>query len=180
MRLIKATLVVWAMAALLAPAWGREVVIAGPDLHLTFTDCENLTFHCTDVPDIEVTINGEFEPSPPAPDASDWAKWAKATAERVIDSKTRRAEAQKLASSIESSVAASAAGVFSSAKEFRQALRSANRRALGEPAWAIWNQEFDKLLTAEVLKLKPKLELEDQAAMRRLYAEVAKGLREVS
>ncbi len=126
-------------------------------------------------PDPEPEPQPEPEPEPEPLDG--WALWTKATAERVIPEAGRADQARLIADTMEATVAASAAGTFASAREFREALRAANRRALGEDVWATWNAKFDSLLSQElsVANYDPN----SQPVLRALYAEIIRGLREV-
>jgi hypothetical protein len=110
-----------------------------------------------------------------------WALWTKKTAERVIQTAGRAEEAKVLATSLEATVSASAGGAFENAREFRVAIRSSNRAALGEDAWALWNYKFDSLLSQELSALakQGKFNPNDQQVLRDLYLQVAKGLKGV-
>jgi hypothetical protein len=140
---------------------------------------------------IKEVVVGEGEPDDGDDDDDDdgtpdplkgWSLWTKKTAERVIPkSGARREQARTLAASLEATVSASAGGAFKNAREFRVAIRSSNRAAIGEDAWALWNSKFDSLLSQELAALvkQGKFNPNDQATLRNLYLEVAKGLREV-
>jgi len=127
----------------------------------------------------EIIVGESPEPSPSPSPLDGWAKWTKETVERVVPSEGRRERALLLAEAMEATVAASDS--FKTAQHLRIALRQNNRKALGENAWAVWNQHFDSLLTNEldVLRSQGEFDIENKKTLKQLYTEIAAGLKEV-
>lgn len=127
-------------------------------------------------------------PTPPDPDPlTDWGKWSKAAAESKIDHPNRRREAQALAGSIRGVLAANAAGVFSDARQLREAVKQANVAALvdlaenaadGRARASAWNTTFDRAL-ADAIRDEVEIDELTVGQWSQLYGEIADGLDEV-
>lgn len=117
------------------------------------------------------------DPPDPSPEPTGWAKWAKLTAEKLVSSPQRRAEAQSLAGALESTCGAIAAGTMKTPRQAREALRQASHRALAASAdrW----EGFSRALDGELDKLATAGKLKSLADYREVWSAIATGLQEV-
>lgn len=126
--------------------------------------------------------NGDGGPQPdppgPSPTPSGWEAWTTRTAESLVDSSNRAAEAQAIAQAMRSVVSSVRGGEFSDAREARESLRAATRARLGSvPAierWQAFSDAVDERLDAEAGS--GELSLQEYAT---IWEAIAKGLEAV-
>jgi len=129
-------------------------------------------------------VKGVKPPDPPVPPSplAAWGEWIKAQVESSLPKGPTRVEQSKnLAAALRKTVAASAESAFPDSRSFRESVRYASRLALAGN-WEEWDQKVDSPLSDRLLEYSKagKIDLEDQAALRELYTQLADGLGKVS